>query len=97
MKKEQFPSQKLDQYMLRFPDGMRDQLKAEAAKNNRSLNAEIIDRLELTLDYPLSEEGMWAVSRRLENSATYLEKIIHGLRDVIGVENLIKLMEQAKK
>lgn len=36
--------------MLRFPDGMRDRLKDEAAANNRSLNAEIIARLERTLD-----------------------------------------------
>lgn len=83
-----------DQYMLRFPDGMRDALKAEAARNNRSLNAEIIARLELTIDGPLSEEGMWATSKRIENSATYLERIIHGLRDQIGVENLNKLLEK---
>lgn len=35
--------------MLRFPDGMRDRLKDEAAKHKRSLNAEIIARLEATL------------------------------------------------
>ncbi|MUO27425.1 MULTISPECIES: Arc family DNA-binding protein [Rhizobium/Agrobacterium group] len=35
-----------DKYVLRFPDGLRDRLKDEAARNNRSLNAEIIHRLE---------------------------------------------------
>lgn len=35
-----------DKYVLRLPDGMRDQLKAEAENNGRSLNAEIIYRLE---------------------------------------------------
>lgn len=40
------PSRKLDQYIVRFPDGMRDQLKKAAKENNRSLNAEIIARLE---------------------------------------------------
>lgn len=40
------PSRKLDQYIVRFPDGMRDRLKQEAAKNNRSLNAEIIARIQ---------------------------------------------------
>lgn len=48
-KKDRFPSQELDQYMLRFPDGMRDELKKLAAKNGRSLNAEIIQRLERTI------------------------------------------------
>lgn len=35
-----------DQYMMRFPAGMRDQLKAAARSNGRALNAEIIARLE---------------------------------------------------
>ncbi len=48
--KRLFPSDKQDQYMIRFPDGMRDRLKDEAAKNGRSLNAEIIARLERTLE-----------------------------------------------
>lgn len=39
-----------DKFMLRMPDGMRDRLKDEAASNNRSLNAEIVARLERTLD-----------------------------------------------
>lgn len=38
-----------DKYVLRFPDGMRDRLKDEAAKNGRSLNAEIIQRLSESL------------------------------------------------
>lgn len=49
MAKPTYPSAKLDQYIVRFPDGMRDRLKAEAAANKRSLNAEIISRLENTL------------------------------------------------
>ncbi|MFK0331104.1 Arc family DNA-binding protein [Rhizobium sp. NPDC090275] len=51
MAKPQYPSEKLDQYMLRFPDGMRDQLKKIAENNGRSLNSEIIKRLEDTLAY----------------------------------------------
>lgn len=39
-----------DQYMLRFPDGMRERLKSLAAENGRSLNAEIIYRLQTTLE-----------------------------------------------
>ena len=34
-----------DKFMLRLPDGMRDQLKADALANERSMNAEIIARL----------------------------------------------------
>lgn len=35
-----------DQYMVRFPEGMRDRIKAAAETNGRSMNSEIIARLE---------------------------------------------------
>lgn len=34
-----------DKFMLRLPDGMRDRIKAEADRNGRSMNAEIIAAL----------------------------------------------------
>lgn len=49
-----YPSTELDKYMLRLPDGMRMRLKSEAQRNNRSLNAEIVYRLGLTVA-PLNE------------------------------------------
>lgn len=49
------PSRKLDQYIVRFPDGMRDRLKAMAAENNRSLNAEIISILSAAI----KEDDAW--------------------------------------
>ncbi|MBC8718806.1 Arc family DNA-binding protein [Ochrobactrum sp. Marseille-Q0166] len=39
-----------DKFMLRFPEGMRDRIRAEAEQNNRSMNAEIIHRLQTTLE-----------------------------------------------
>ncbi|WP_454745175.1 Arc family DNA-binding protein [Ciceribacter selenitireducens] len=41
-----------DQYMLRFPDGMRERLKEEAVKSGRSMNAEIVHRLANSLENP---------------------------------------------
>lgn len=38
-----------DKFMLRLPDGMREQIKAVAAENKRSMNAEIVARLEKSL------------------------------------------------
>ena len=35
-----------DQFAFRFPDGMREKIKAEAERNRRSMNAELIARLE---------------------------------------------------
>lgn len=34
-----------DQFVVRFPDGMRDMLKEAAGKNGRSMNTEIVARL----------------------------------------------------
>ncbi|MDW9711863.1 Arc family DNA-binding protein [Sinorhizobium meliloti] len=52
MARKQFPSDKQDQFMVRMPKGMRDALKEIAAGNGRSLNAEIIDRLNNSLNWP---------------------------------------------
>lgn len=46
MSEKQYPSDKQDKFMLRFPDGMRDRIREEAEANGRSMNAEIIHRLE---------------------------------------------------
>ncbi len=38
-------AQSEDKFVVRLPDGMRDELKAAARENNRSMNAEIVSRL----------------------------------------------------
>lgn len=38
-----------DKFVVRFPDGMRDKIKEEADNNNRSMNSEVIARLEESL------------------------------------------------
>ncbi|WP_019997288.1 Arc family DNA-binding protein [Aureimonas ureilytica] len=45
MDEKRFPSELCDQTNVRFPAGMRDELKAAAAKSGRSMNAEILARL----------------------------------------------------
>jgi hypothetical protein len=46
---EDTPAKFQDKYILRLPDGMREYLKEAAKKNKRSLNAEIVDRLQRTM------------------------------------------------
>lgn len=36
------PSRSADQFVVRLPEGLRDTLRARAAANNRSMNAEIV-------------------------------------------------------
>lgn len=52
MSKEPYPSETADRFIVRFPDGMRDRIKEAAAANNRSMNAEIIARLEASFQPP---------------------------------------------
>ena len=42
------PSKQLDQFVVRLPDGMRDRIRDAAQASNRSMNAEIVSRLEAT-------------------------------------------------
>lgn len=39
-----------DQFMLRMPDGMRGQIKIQAAKNRRSMNAELVLIIERAIN-----------------------------------------------
>lgn len=41
-----YPSRMADQFTIRFPSGMRDQIKVMAAENERSMNAEIVLHLK---------------------------------------------------
>ncbi|WP_027467658.1 Arc family DNA-binding protein [Deefgea rivuli] len=48
--KNNAPSQSADKYILRYPDGMREQIAAAAKANNRSMNAEIVARLQSSFE-----------------------------------------------
>lgn len=43
------PSQMQDKFIIRFPDGMRERIKAAADANGRTMTAEIVWRLEQSL------------------------------------------------
>lgn len=44
--KQGAPSRDADKYIVRFPAGMRDEVRRQAAENGRTINAEIIYRLK---------------------------------------------------
>lgn len=46
-----------DQFMLRLPDGMRDQIKDAAAREGRSMNAHIVQHLR-EIYQPSQEETL---------------------------------------
>lgn len=58
MSKDLPPSRTAEQFVVRFPDGMRDRIAAEAKQNNRSMNAEIVARLQQSFDAPPPSASM---------------------------------------
>lgn len=49
MARGDFPSTKQDQFNLRFPEGMRDEIQRLAAEDGRSMNAQIIELLNFAI------------------------------------------------
>lgn len=62
-----------DKYVLRLPDGMRDRLKVAAADNGRSMNAEIVARLEASLASPSVADQLAAVEATVRTLAAKIE------------------------
>ena len=44
------PGRGSDQFVLRMPDGMRDKIALAAKARGRSMNSELVDRLEKSMD-----------------------------------------------
>lgn len=76
-----------DQFNLRFPDGMRERISHEADKSGRSMNAEIIARLNFTLDGNLGERE--ELNRTIDRYQKYLKEHTHQLVRVIAEKNSI--------
>ena len=59
-----FPSQEMDRFNLRLPEGMREAIAERAKENGRSMNSEIIDMLNNALYLP--SVGQDAIDYMLE-------------------------------
>lgn len=55
-----------DKFMLRLPDGMREDLKEQAKKSGRSMNAEIVHRLANSLNRPTLEDLGFGLAEEIE-------------------------------
>lgn len=69
------PSRTADQFVVRFPDGMRDRIADAAKANNRSMNAEIVARLEESF----SSAGASERVRELEAMAEQHAAVINAM------------------
>lgn len=91
-----------DKFMLRFPEGMRDMVKAAADKSGRSMNAEIVYALEVYfrldgLNYDLFNDD--APSRLSPDDTKRLEKdadhVMTGIRAARRLLYKLEALEQA--
>ncbi|RYE42618.1 MAG: Arc family DNA-binding protein [Hyphomicrobiales bacterium] len=72
--------QAADKYIVRFPDGMREQIAATAKANNRTMNAEIVARLDQTFAPIAEDPNESALQRkRAEAKKTQIEQAQVGL------------------
>jgi hypothetical protein len=64
--KKQMFVQAGDKYLIRFPEGMRDRIAASAKENSRSMNAEIIARIEYSFSGSAREEAIEEIKGLLD-------------------------------
>jgi uncharacterized protein (DUF1778 family) len=72
---ERYPSHKLAKFQMRYPEDLRDLLRAAAARNNRSLNAEIVSRLGESMngfEIMSAEEAVQRAEEALKNQEAAL-------------------------
>lgn len=70
------PGRGSDQFLLRFPEGMRDRLAELAAANGRSMNAEVIVLLEFAMNANSQMEALQ------EDYAEFKEKSEKQLKEI---------------
>lgn len=63
-----YRSQDADQYVLRFPPGLRERVKQSASVNHRTMNAEMIHHIEAALG---KEKGPAATAIAPDHGSTH--------------------------
>lgn len=75
------PSRFSDKFMVRLPEGMREQLAASARANRRSMNAELVVHLEAALTRQADQQRLAATVAVVASSAAAGEQdLIDALR-----------------
>ncbi|MCK1693099.1 Arc family DNA-binding protein [Bradyrhizobium sp. 144] len=87
----EFKSRALDKFIVRLPEGMREKLSAAAQANNRTMNAEVVSRLEqsfsgealLTIKENTAEaEMIWEMSDGIRAMRSEFDKMQADLREL---------------
>lgn len=89
MAKEPYPSEKQDRFIVRLPDGMRDRIADEAKKNNRSMNAELVARLEASFRSTAEQLNLFDADFPRQTAMIELMTLVRQL-DVIDLVELVR-------
>lgn len=94
MAKTPYPSETADRFIVRLPDGMRDRIAEVAKANNRSMNAEIVARLEHSFHAqpPTLTLGMQTLP-----SGARPEKVSVATFTKVFNETMRRVLEEAKR
>lgn len=80
-----------EQFVVRFPDGMREKIAEAAKDNNRSMNAEIVARLEESFMSSAASRYRWALAQI--NDASLMQTTVSMLAEAIS-EQTAELLER---
>lgn len=71
---ERYDSRTADKFVLRLPQGLRDQISQAAEINHRSMNGEMVARIDGSLDLERKYEEMRQLNRFLNQKIATLEQ-----------------------
>lgn len=92
MARPAFPSDAQGRFIIRMPEGMRDKIEAAAKAAGRSMNSEIVARLEASFDQDL--EGIEERVSQLETQVADESREVDKRLDRIEA-NMWRLLEHA--
>lgn len=87
-----YPSEAAEKYVVRFPDGMRDQIAAAAKRNQRTMNAEIVARLAAS--FATAEHVTEEAYGDLANRAIALDKFIAATDALEKLQPTLAILEK---
>ena len=73
MERKPYPSETQERFIVRLPDGMRDRIADAAKTAGRSMNAEIVARLQDSFDGPKLGFGPGSTGERLKQAKAELD------------------------
>lgn len=87
-----------DRFIIRLPEGMRDRIKAAAAENNRSMNAEIVARLETSFATGPDQSNLATseISKAMKELGKQLNEVTAAYRSTEFREAMQRLTEQLR-